>query len=71
MKTGKLMKFPRSSADVQAYLYRDANLFRASLYVNADGVRGREPVQTFEDANEATLLEEVRAWVDANYPRGR
>jgi hypothetical protein len=71
MKTGKLMKFPRQSADVQAYLYRDADCYRASLYVNAEGERGREPVQTFEDASEARLLEEVRAWVEAKYPRPR
>jgi len=69
MKTGRLMKFPRAAGDVQAYLYRDAELFKATLYVNADGVRGREPVATLADPSEDTLLAEVRAWVDRHYPR--
>ena len=52
MKTGKLMKFPREGGDVQAYLYRDANLFRASLYVTAQGARTREPIHTIADPDE-------------------
>jgi hypothetical protein len=69
MKTGKLMKFPRQAGDVQAYMYQEAGLYRASLYVLSGGVRSREPVQTFEDTDEATVLAEVRAWIAAHYPR--
>lgn len=71
MKTGKLMKFPREGGDIQAYLYRDAGLFRASLYVMARGARSREPVHTIADPNEAQVVAEVRSWVEAHYPRPR
>ena len=36
MKTGQLMKFPSEGGDIPAHLYRDADLFRASLYVTAE-----------------------------------
>jgi hypothetical protein len=71
MKTGKLMKFTRPAGDVQAYLYRDADLFRASLYVMAGDARSREPVHPLADPSEETLLTEIRAWVEAHYPRAR
>lgn len=71
MKTGKLMKFTRPAGDVQAYLYRDANIFRASLYVTAGGARSREPVHTLADPSEEALLTEIRAWVETHYPRPR
>lgn len=71
MKTGKLMKFIRPAGDVQAYLYRDADLFRASVYLMAGDARSREPVHTLADASEEALLSEIRAWVEAHYPRPR
>jgi hypothetical protein len=71
MKTGKLMKFSREGGDVQAYLYRDANLFKASLYVSAQGTRAREPVHTIADPDEEQLVAEVRSWVLAHFPRPR
>lgn len=71
MKTGKLMKFSRAAGDIQAYLYRDADLFRASLYLLSGGVRRHEPVHTLSDANEDALLADVRAWVQEHYPRPR
>ena len=71
MKTGKLMKFSRAAGDIQAYLYRDADLFRASLYLLAGGVRSHGPVHTLVDANEDALLAGVRAWVQEHYPRPR
>jgi hypothetical protein len=71
MKTGKLMKFSRAAGDVQAYLYRDADTFRASLYLLSGGERSREPIHTLADADEDHLLAEVRAWVQEHYPRPR
>ena len=71
MKTGKLMKFPREGGDIQAYLYRDAGLFRASLYVMTRGVRSHEPVHTIADASEDQVAAEVRSWVEVHYPRPR
>ena len=65
------MKFPREGGDVQAYLYRDANLFRASLYVTARGARTREPVHTIADPDEDQVIAEVRSWVETHFPRPR
>jgi len=71
MKTGKLMKFKHPTGDVQAYLYRDADQFRASLYLLSRGVRSHEPVHTLADDNEDALVADVRAWVQEHYPRPR
>ena len=71
MKTGKLMKFPRPDGDIQAYLYKDAGTFKASLYLLSGGARSNEPLHTLADSDEDVLLAEVRAWVQANYPRSR
>ena len=69
MKTGKLMKFPREGGDIQAYLYRDQGLFRASLYVTARGTRTQEPVHTIALPDEEQVVAEVRSWVLAHFPR--
>ena len=69
MKTGKLMKFPRAGGFIQAYLYRDADLFRASLYVVARGARSPEPIHTIADPDEEQVVAEVRSWVLAHFPR--
>lgn len=71
MKTGKLMKFAREGGSVQAYLYRDADLFRASLYVTAQGSQDRDPVHTIADPDEDQVVAEVRSWVEAHFPRPR
>ena len=69
MKTGKLMKFPREGGDIQAYLYRDKGLVRASLYVTTRGTRTQEPVHTIADPDEEQVVAEVRSWVLAHFPR--
>jgi len=71
MKTGKLMKFPRPAGDIQAYLYKDADTFKASLFLLSAGEQSREPVHTLADRDEDALLAEVRAWVQTHYPRER
>jgi hypothetical protein len=71
MKTGKLMKFKHPAGEVQAYLYQDADVFRASLYVMDGRTHDREPVHTLVDPSEEALLAEIRAWVEAHYPRPR
>lgn len=65
------MKFPREGGDVQAYLYRDNQLFRASLYVTAQGARTREPIHTISDPDEEQVVAEVRSWVETHFPRPR
>ena len=71
MKTGKLMKFPREGGFIQAYLYQDAGLFRATLYVISRGTRSREPVHTIADPDEEQVMAEVRSWVESHFPRQR
>lgn len=67
MKTGRLLKFQRPAGDVQAYLYQESGLFRASVYVfGSKG--GDEPVQTLTGESEAAVERELRAWVDTHYP---
>jgi hypothetical protein len=70
MKTGKLLKFQRPGGEVQAYVYRDGPLVKANLYVVP--LQGRPPGQaahTVSGASETGVEEDVRAWVDAHYPK--
>ena len=70
MKTGRLLKFNRKDADVQAYLYHEGGRFHAAIYVSRRGVRDEAPpAQQLTGRNGSELEDEVRAWVDAHYPR--
>ena len=70
MKTGKLLKFQRPAGEVQAYVYREGELVKASVYVlPAQGLPAREPALTASGASEAGVEAEVRAWVDAHFPK--
>ena len=69
MKTGRLLKFHRPGGDVQAYLYREAGLFRASVFVLGPSARRDVPVETLTGETEAAVERDLRAWVEAHYPR--
>ena len=70
MKTGRLLKFHRKDAEVQAYLYQDGALHKATIYVHRAGARAETaPEQELQSPEDATLEESVRAWVDARFPR--
>jgi hypothetical protein len=70
MKTGKLLKFQRPAGEVQAYVYREGALVKASVYVlSAQGLPARQPAHTASGSSEAGVEAEVRAWVDANFPK--
>lgn len=70
MKTGRLLKFNRKEADVHAYLYQEAGSFRAAIYVNPKGrSAGRSPDLELSGTSGDAVEEDVRAWVDAHYPR--
>jgi hypothetical protein len=72
MKTGKLLKFHRPGGDVQAYVYRDGALAKASIYVLPPDARGTgQAAHTVSGLNEAVVEADVRAWVDAHYPKAR
>ncbi|HEV7499122.1 MAG TPA: hypothetical protein VGQ33_03920 [Vicinamibacteria bacterium] len=68
MKTGRLLKFQRPGGDVQAYLYQEAGLFRASVFVLGAAGRKDEPLQVLSGESEAMVERELRAWIDAHYP---
>ena len=44
VKTGRLLKFQRPGGDVQAYLYQEAGVFRASVFVLGPSGRKDEPL---------------------------
>ena len=69
MKTGKLLKFHRPGGDIQAYVYDDGGVARATLYLLAPGDRPSEPVHSFTGASAAEVEEELRAWVERHFPR--
>lgn len=72
MKTGRLLKFHRPGGEVQAYVYLDGRLFRAALYLlSAERGHTSEPLHAISGPSEAKVEEEVRAWVDRHFPRGR
>jgi len=72
MKTGRLLKFHRPGGDVQAYVYREGGEYRAAVYVVSPG-QGPAPgaAESFSGASESGVENEVRDWVERNYPRER
>ncbi len=71
MKTGRLLKFHRPGGDVHVYLYLEAGAARAALYRFAGGDADREPVHEIRGRSAEEVEAEVRAWVDAHFPRTR
>ena len=68
MKTGRLLKFQRPGGDVQAYLYQEAGVFRASVFVLGPSGRKDEPLQILTGPSESAVERELRAWVEAHFP---
>jgi hypothetical protein len=70
MKTGKLLKFHRPGGDVHAYLYdQGGGRFQASVYV-LRGTGGPPPRVAEIGGSSAEAVEaDIRAWVEANFPR--
>jgi hypothetical protein len=68
VRTGRLIKFRRQGADVQAYLYREGNAFRASVFVLKTAQVRDEPLEILTGPTEALVEQELRAWVEAHYP---
>lgn len=71
MKTGRLLKFHRRDADIHAYLYQDGALHKAAIYVLGRQAAPQESAADQELAAGTSQLveDEVRAWVDSNFPR--
>jgi hypothetical protein len=68
MKTGRLLKFHRPDGDVHVYLYAEQEAVRAVLYLLAPG-HERGPVHEIRGPAPEDVEEQVRAWIDAHYPR--
>jgi hypothetical protein len=68
VKTGRLLKFQRPGGDVQAYLYQEAGLFRASVFVLGPSGGKDEPLHILTGSSESAVERELRAWVEAHFP---
>ncbi len=66
MKTGRLLKFHRPGADVQAYLYQEGDVVRAAVYLFA---HDETPVHELSGANGDEVEAAVRAWIDSRFPK--
>lgn len=70
MKTGRLLKFERSGASVQAYFYREAGRLHASVFVLQPGSpASSEPFARFSGETDVELERVVREFVDQRFPR--
>jgi hypothetical protein len=68
VKTGRLLKFQRPGAEIHAYLYQDGELFKAAVFVRPGGA-AREPSHEVSGSDPAQVEQELRAWIDARFPR--
>jgi len=69
VKTGRLLKFQRPGGDVQAYLYQEEGVFRASVFVLGPSGRKDEPVHILSGPSESAVERDLRAWVEVHFPR--
>jgi hypothetical protein len=68
VKTGRLLKFHRPGGDVQAYLYQEGGIFRASVYVLGPSGTRDAPMETLTGQSETEVERALRAWVEAHFP---
>jgi hypothetical protein len=66
MKTGRLLKFHRPGGDVQAYLYQEGEVVRATVYLFA---RDEAPVHELCGTSDDEVEAAVRDWIDSRFPR--
>ena len=69
MKTGRLLKLARPGVDLQVYLYRDGPEVKAAVYALGSAAPRHDPVHTVAGPSEAAVEAEVRAWVEAHFPK--
>ena len=53
---------------MQAYLYQEGGVFRASVFVLGPSGRKDEPLQILTGPSESAVERELRAWVEAHFP---
>ncbi|MFI5183742.1 MAG: hypothetical protein ACHQNV_05055 [Vicinamibacteria bacterium] len=70
MKTGRLLKFQRTAAEIHAYLYREGSVFCAAVYVMSHETgRQNQPVQSLTGSSEQEVEDATRSWIESRYPR--
>ena len=70
MKTGRLLKFQRKEAEIHAYLYQDGTQYKAAIYVrDRQAPAQSKAAQELCGGNSQLVEDEVRAWIDARFPR--
>lgn len=70
MKTGRLLKFVRPGAEIQAYIYRDGAVVHGTVYVVSRGTAELQAKENLRGSNEDGVEREIRAWIDKHYPKG-
>lgn len=53
---------------MQAYLYQEGGVFRASVFVLGPSGRKDEPLQILTGPSESAVESELRAWVESHFP---
>ena len=53
---------------MQAYLYQEGGVFRASVFVLGPSGRKDEPLQILTGPSESAVERDLRAWVEAHFP---
>ena len=53
---------------MQAYLYQEGGVFRASVFVLGPSGRKDEPLQILSGPSESAVERELRAWIEAHFP---
>ena len=53
---------------MQAYLYQEGGVFRASVFVLGPSGRKDEPLQILTGPSESAVERELRAWVESHFP---
>jgi hypothetical protein len=69
MKTGRLLKLLRPGVELHVYLYRDGRELKAAVYALGPGFHGPDPIHTVSGVSEPAVEADVRAWVDAHFPK--
>jgi hypothetical protein len=68
MKTGRLLKFHRPAGDIQAYLFREQDVYRGVVYL-LTAQADEAPVHVEEGSSLADVEDGIRAWVERHFPR--
>jgi hypothetical protein len=63
------LKFERRAATIHAYLFQEAGLSHAAIYVTTDRGTSEAAARQVSGPDEASVEQQVRDWVDEQFPR--